>query len=200
MKRISVAAIALAAMIAAPRAHAQFKVGIAGGASVPTGELADLTGTGYHGQLMLGIAPPLLPVAFRADLSYGRFGVNDEKFVSSCEALGMSCGMSGNVNVMSATANAIISMPSVGIRPYLIAGGGVYRQQAKGTMTMEGVSQDMDDSETRPGVTGGVGLSFGMMGKSVFAEARYVNIFGKKDDTGEKVDTRYVPISIGFMF
>src|SRR3954464_3256763 len=64
-KMLAVAAFALMAPIA--MAQAQFKFGVAAGATLPSGDLSDLNETGYHLMATAGVHPPLSPVGFRVD-------------------------------------------------------------------------------------------------------------------------------------
>lgn len=217
MKRILLGAAAAAAVLAAPITSAQdinpVKFGLAGGGTLPQSALDDLTKPGWHAQAMIGVAFPLTPFALRADVGYARFGMDDDVMsgmISMCEdALGGSCSADGNVNVLSGTLNAIVSIPgSMAVKPYLIAGGGVFRQKAELDLSARDSNGDpieLDESsgsmsETRPGIAGGIGFQFPLMGRGAFIEARYVNVFNKKEAGDDDTDLRYVPVTIGIMF
>lgn len=210
MKRILLAAAAAVLVAPALQAQSPVKISLAAGASVPQGDLADFAGMGYQAQGSVGIAFPMTPFALRADVAYSRFGFKDDAmadFTAGCSDLGWSCSASGNMSVLSGGLNAIVSMPGVVVRPYLIAGGGMYRQ--KGTVDLSASDSNGDpvdlgetdtEAETRPGVSGGLGLQFSLLGRGAYVEARYVNVFNKKDSEGNASHTRYVPVMIGIQF
>ncbi len=213
MKRILLGAAAAAAVLAAPAANAQginpVKFGIGGGGNLPQSTLDDIAKPGWHAQGMIGIAFPLTPFALRADVGYTRFGMDvDQGAVESfCGLIGdTGCSVDGNVNVLSGTVNAIVSIPgAVVVKPYLIAGGGIFRQKAEITFRDgSGDEIDADESgpatETRPGIAGGIGLQFPFIGRGAFIEAKYVNVFNKKEEGVDNSDLRYVPITVGIMF
>ncbi|MEJ7811803.1 MAG: hypothetical protein WKG32_15435 [Gemmatimonadaceae bacterium] len=124
-----------AACALAPAARAQafnpIKFGVAGGAAFPTGDLADVANIGLTGQAMLGISFPTYPVGLRLDVAYTRMGIDFGEFEDLCGELGATCDFSGNFNVISGTLNGIVVIPTTSvIRPYLVAGGGIFRQKA----------------------------------------------------------------------
>jgi opacity protein-like surface antigen len=216
MKRILLGAAAAAAVLSASAASAQginpVKFGIAGGGNLPQSTLEDIASAGWHAQGMIGIAFPLTPFALRADIGYARFGMNDDfarGLEAGCEeAFGAVCDVEGNYGVLSGTVNAIVSMPgAVVVKPYLIAGGGIFRQKADMKLSArdsEGNEIELDDegdvTETRPGIAGGIGIQFPFIGRGAFIEAKYVNVFNKKEEGVENSNLRYVPITVGIMF
>jgi outer membrane protein with beta-barrel domain len=172
---LSFAALTLAAALVASPAQAQMPVhfGVAGGATMAMGTTADAVKMGYHAQGIATFSLPALPVALRADLSYDRHSWKND--------------VEGNLNTIAITANGQYTLPGVAIRPYLLAGVGMYRTGGEITGTKLDAANDI-------GINGGAGVRFNLGGLSSFAEARFHNVFTE----GEA--TRWVPITFGFMF
>ena len=171
-KMLAVAAFALMAPIAMAQAQIIPKLGIAGGATLPTGDLKDHAESGYHGLVTLSIHPPLSPVGFRVD---GLFTQMNGTTTSDPK-----------MRIIGANANAILSMPGVPllISPYLIGGVGMYSTKS----TLGSVSTSSSD----PAVNVGVGLKFGLAGFGAFGEVRYHAVMS---DAATKV--RFIPITFG---
>ena len=180
----SVGALALA--LAASAAGAQnvgetraFSLGIAGGATVPTGDFGDLYGTGFNVMGSLGFQPAALPVGVRFDVAYHSLPGGDVGGVFELDDL----------SIISGTANAVLTVSNTGgVRPYLIGGVGLYRA-------------DGGDGEasTDFGINGGGGLEFALAGFSTFLEARYHSVF--IDDMGTDVgNLNLIPIVFGLRF
>lgn len=182
---ISTGALALA--LAAPAlAGAQdvgatraFSLGIAAGATVPTGDLADGYGTGFNVMGTLGFQPAALPVGVRFDLMYHSLPGEDIGGLIELEDL----------SIIGGTANAVLTVSNTGgVRPYLIGGIGMYRGDAGG-----------DETSTDFGLNGGAGLEFALAGFSTFLEARYHSIF--VDDEGTDAgNANIIPIVFGLRF
>ena len=178
MKRSIFGAVLAAALIAAP-AQAQmggvlkpFTFGIAAGAAVPVSDLADGLNTGFDVMATLAINPVLLPVGFRIDAAYDRFGVEDG---------------GGNLAFTSLTGNVVFRIPSMGLSPYLIGGGGLYNVEAN----IDGFGSE---NENKFGFNAGGGIMLPLSGFNTFVEARYTQVQG---DGGS---VKFVPIRFGIMF
>ena len=175
-KMLAVAAFALMAPVA--MAQAQLKFGIGAGASVPSGDFADVAETGYHFLVTAGIKPPLAPVGFRVDGMFNQFNYKDLGFGTAGE----------HTNLMGVNANAILSMPgAVVLSPYAIGGVGMYRSSS--SIPNSGTSNDL-------GANIGAGISFGLAGFGAFAEIRLHNIF-VDDGSGGTTSQRFIPITFG---
>src|SRR5713101_5643621 len=83
-----------------------------------------------------------------------------------------------------------IPVPAPIVKPYLLAGGGVYNVKIKATQG----STTIDTSETKFTWDFGGGATFGAGPASFFAEIRYVSI----QESGGS--TKFVPITVGVMF
>jgi hypothetical protein len=199
--RISVAAIGVAVMsLAATAPLAAQKAGVGFGASiganVPNGEFGDGAKTGLVANGFVGVGT-------------GRFGLRGELFWSRSDldnafirkvgnAVLPSDGVgevTGDVNLVGASANLVLPLTQSMIRPYLIGGVGVYHrrvaQDVGGTIDE---FQNLKDNQTDVGYNGGVGLSIGGVGPSFFIEARYHSVLTSP------VKTKFVPVVIGFSF
>jgi hypothetical protein len=164
--KMAVVAAAVAVAFSASDAAAQVRLSVAGGPSFATGSEQHLD-TGFHVQLAGELSMPMLPFGLRLDGAFNRFTEDH-----------------GNYDVLSGTANALISLPMTGLTPYLIAGAGVY------------ASEDHAHNEERTtnfGVNAGVGARLGLPGLGVFVEARVHNPFGDHA-------LRFVPLSFGVRF
>jgi opacity protein-like surface antigen len=183
MKRsaFAVAAIALALTVSASSAQAQRPVsfGIAAGAAVPTGDLGDVSSLGYNVTGSVGYSMPAMPLSFRVDGMFNQLSGKEFESVTGPD-----------LRIMALTANAAYTLPGVAVRPYVIAGAGMYSSKA-----------DVDGAESSNdfGLNGGLGVRFALGGLSTYAEARFHNIF-VKDDVGEKHNVQFSPISFGIQF
>src|SRR5687767_6396152 len=182
MKRVVslFAAVAMTVVMGASAAEAQSPVrfGLAGGLSLPQGDLDEGLKSGFHGQVMLGFGMMALPVKLRADLSYHSLGVEDAGLLGSDD----------NLRTIGGALNAIVGMGGIGVKPYLTGGLGFYNSKVGD-----------GDAENDFGINGGVGLEFSLTGMSTFVEVRYIKIF-VGDQEGESFGAAIVPITFGIMF
>ena len=135
--------------------------------------LKDAADMGYNGTVAMGINLPFIPVGLRIDGAYNQFG---EK-----------AGIPAKLHVVSATGNVVWRLPSIGISPYLIGGGGLYMQ----SVTPTGGSATNDN---HLGWNAGAGVSLPLTVFKAFVEARYNSY---KTDTG---NVSFVPLTFGIMF
>jgi hypothetical protein len=166
-------------------------LGLAAGASVPTGVVNDFYKTGFNVEVPIGYQPASFPLGLRIDLGYSRFN-------------GRDAGTNGllsqpvDPNIWSATANLTLDLVKFGQERrgslYLVGGGGVFRftnfydtnrSSNDFTSAFEGTPT------TKGGVTGGAGLALPIGGTSFFVESRYTTAY----TSGEQ--TRWVPVVIG---
>lgn len=180
MKRSLFLAIATIALVAAPRvSNAQlglvkpFQLGIAGGAAQPMSDLKEGANLGYNGTVALGINLPFIPVGLRIDGAYNQFGA---------KAAG-----GPDLHVISATANAVYRLPSIGISPYVIGGAGYYMATTTPT-----AGANIKDNNL--GWNAGAGINLPLSVFKAFVEARYNSV---STDTGTMV---FVPLTFGIMF
>ena len=192
---ICVALVALASPASAQKAGLGFGGSI--GANVPNG--GDFGNGAKTGLVVNGFV----------GLGTGRFGLRGELFWSRSDLdnavirrVGQSVlpsdgvnNVTGNVDLIGASANIVLPLTQSMIRPYLIGGVGVYNRRVSQdvTGTIEEF-RDLRDEQTDIGYNGGIGLAFGGLGPSFFIEARFHSVA----TTPEK--TRFVPVVVGFTF
>ena len=163
MRHIALAVLLLAAPVPS---HAQ--LGIAAGTAIPSGDFADVVDPGLHVQGSFNLGLPLLP-DFRLDAMWQRYS----------EITG------GNARLLGASANVILDLPLLVIKPYLLGGLGYYDLS---------FDDDADDSDSSsPGFTAGAGLRIGLGRLGVFGEARALRLTGDNSITT-------LPIMIGVTF
>ena len=83
-----------------------------------------------------------------------------------------------------ATANAIVVVPGESVKPYLIAGGGLYRFREGTDLT----------TSNHFGLNAGLGCTFPLFSKVGFIERRYHRIFGRT------VSEQVIPVTLGILF
>ena len=149
--------------------------GVVAGASIPLGDFADFAGTGWHAGGLLQWDTPTLPIGFRAEGVYHKFG--DKASINA------------NPSMIVGTLDAVwmfpVTQPFI-VRPYLIGGGGIYTERCDGC-----------ESQTKLGLNGGGGITVPLSGFSTLIEARFHVVFDS--ETGSSNST-FIPISVGLLF
>lgn len=182
MRKTALAIVAGAALaFGAPTAQAQvplvpkmYSFGIHGGLTLPMGDLKDGFQSGYAVGGMLQIKPPLVPLGFRADVTYNRFDADG--------------GVDTKLNILSGNASVVYNViPTPLITPYVLGGVGLHRVGLSGTSLAT-------ESENKFGFHGGVGLNVGLAGFGTYIEARYVSV------QTEGASTSFVPVTVGIKF
>jgi Outer membrane protein beta-barrel domain len=183
MKRTFVSSVLTLAAITgvAMPAHAQRRasVGVAAGATVPLGDLGDATSTGYHVLGTIAISGTAgSPLGFRVDGMYNSLS-------------GKSSGP--DLNIWTVNGNLVFAFPGgMAATPYLIGGAGWYNSKT---------NEDDAESTNNFGLNGGIGARFALSGFSTFAEVRFHNIFGEKNEaTDERPSLRMIPLTFGILF
>ena len=172
---VAPAAVAGAQAMGATRA---FTIGIAAGATVPTGDFGDVYGTGFNVMGTIGFQPAALPVGLQFDVAYHSLGVNDDLLDPGEEA--------DDLSIISGTGNVVLTVSNTGgVRPYLIGGIGMYRVDPGNGL----------EASTDFGINGGGGLEFGLAGFSTFLEARYHSVF-----TEGESNVNLIPVVFGIRF
>lgn len=183
MKRsiFGAAVLALALSASAVQAQRPVSIGIALGATMPTGDFGDFAELGYHGMATVGFSPPALPVGLRIDGAFNQLAANADALEDV------------NYRILSLTANATFGVPMAAspISPYLIGGLGMY------TFTSD---QDEAESDTNLGFNVGIGTKFALAGFGTFAEIRYHHVTGEDDEEGNSNSIAFIPISFGITF
>ncbi len=180
-----VVAMALMPATAAAQNSRPLSVGVMGGMSVPTGNMGNDREIGFNLTGSVYLRPGAGQFMFRGDVGYDRFEGN-RRFE--------------NLNVALVTASIRVPIGSAavegGIRPYFVGGGGLYRR------TTDIVVYDAP-RETRSsndfGVAFGAGVEFGVARFNIFAEARFVSVFGDRRDVFLP-SARWIPVTLGVRF
>ena len=191
-------AIAALALPAAAAAQAPgIGIGIAAGQNIPTADFADAAQAGLvlNGFVELRTAGAL---GLRGSLFWSRSDmdnplIRDQDGVTLPE--GPDYNVSGDVDLVGASADITYGASGGVIRPYLIGGIGVYRRRV--SQDIEGAVDEfrsLRDSETDVGFNGGLGVRLSLGGLAAFAEARYYSVSTQPDRTN------FIPITVGVAF
>jgi len=180
MKR-SLWSVAVAMGLAASAAAAQAQVpsvnplsfGVSGGLSVANGDYSDFVNAGYNLSGMVGLHLPALPISFRGELQYQRFGFKDQQGIS----------VDGNSSTLGGIVNAIYQLPTPVISPYITGGIGMFHMSSTGF-----------DGTTKFGYDLGAGINFHLSSFGTFIEADWQSI------STEGTPTRTIPLRFGVTF
>jgi len=158
------------------------RFGLGGGLTAPLSDYKNVDKVGWHATLNANFAIPMSPVGIRVDGLYGQTSHKDFG----------TTPITGNTKLIGGIANLVykIPVPAPIVKPYLLAGGGVYHLKIEAT----GPGGTVDTSETKFTWNFGGGATFGAGPASFFAEIRYVSI----QESGGS--TKFVPITVGVMF
>jgi hypothetical protein len=194
---MGVAVAALAAMaspVMAQKAGVGFGASV--GANVPNGEFGNGAKTGLVANGFVGVGTGR--VGLRGELFWSRSDLDNAFIRKVGNAVLPSDGVgsvTGNVDLVGASANLVLPLTQSILKPYLIGGVGVYRRRV--AQDVGGALEEfksLRDTQTDVGYNGGVGLSVGGTGPSLFIEARYVSVGTTPDRT------KFIPVVIGFSF
>lgn len=176
----SLAALALVLLVAVVPATAQreapIKISLGAGLTMPSGDFNDLYEMGWGGLGAVSYRPPVMPFAFRADLSLSQ--VKDETPLDLTD------------RIIYGTANLLyeFDIQETVLRPYVLGGAGVYNFNPGGD-DAEGIT-----SETRFGLNVGVGVEVKPGPVGFFAESRLHHVIDPADDV------QFVALVAGFRF
>lgn len=155
---------------AASRAQALFSAGISAGPSMPISDLSESHKIGYNAAAYVGLNIPVVPVSLQLEGFWSRFGPR---------AVGIVGG--GRMRIAGGNLNLVYDFGGTGIRPYLIAGVGVYN------------SSYISGSRVNLGYNAGTGTKFQLAGFGTFVEARLHML---RDDRR----FRFLPVTFGVEF
>jgi len=192
--RAVVVASLAAVTLAAQGVHPQF--GFGGGLMAPVGDYhatADGTGftTGWHGLALLAFKLPGLPVGFRIDASYGANSANQPLKDTLSARLGQPTD--DKTTLAGASINLTYqSTSSARVRPYAIAGLGMYHT----TISVTTTDSTASNAATKLAWNLGGGVAYGLRGMTLFFEARYVNVAAVSGFPR----TTFLPFTVGMRF
>ena len=160
-----------------------FAFSVGGGVTMPTGDLGDAVGNGFHMEGMAARRLRAAPLTLRAEAAYNKFGTKEATTGSGNRTVTTS----SDAHTTSLTLNAIYDFrTTMRAKPYLIGGAGGYNAASSTTTNGSTVS----DSQWKFGGSVGGGFRLVVNGWRTFVEARY-----------HKVDqAAYLPISFGVQF
>lgn len=159
-------AAALLTTVISSNARAQITLGLGGGPAIPTGDLSNAYSTGFNALLNVGIRVPEFPLGFRADGMFDQFPGKS------------SLGVTGNSQIYSLSANAVLTTTGIPIvAPYLIGGFGYYNDHYRIFVSGTSVATGGSTSNNSTGINGGGGIRVGIASLSLFGEIRYHYVF-----------------------
>lgn len=195
------AGLVLAAAILSTPLSAQQRPGVGFGASLganlPTG---DFDAAAKPGLVANGFLELRLPGAasLRGELFYSRSNI-DNPLIRSNGGVTLppvSPGqVSGDVNMVGASANLVLTASTPLLKPYVIGGVGVFRHNVSQNIT--GTTEEfqaLTKGQTRFGWNGGAGLKLSVLNAAVFVEGRLYQVYTKD------AKTNFVPITLGLSF
>jgi hypothetical protein len=159
MRRSMLVAASIGVLLAPAWVAAQrpVSIGIAGGASIPSGDFRDGVDVGWHGLATIAVSTLMQPLGLRIDVAYNRFAFRDDvpALVDQYQSTG------------SVTLNFTYRLPMTNspMSPYLISGLGAYRSECSLDTGCE--------AATRYGWNVGLGTNLFVLGFRSFLEARY---------------------------
>jgi hypothetical protein len=157
------------------QAQARGYIGFGGGVSIPSGDFADVVGTGWLGQVVAGITGPTGKIGGRINGTYTR------------HAFDTPLDDDPNIRFIGVMGDVVFS-PGSGeakLRPYLLGGLG-FQNGKDNTVTAEG--------ETDFAFNFGGGVNFAMGRIKLFVEGRWLSI------RSDPASANMIPISVGLRF
>lgn len=170
-----------------------FWIGVGGGASIPTGNLHDGGyDTGWNITVPIGWQAARSPLGLRLDLSYDR--LNGSTIASTPVNVTLS-----DANLWSGTLDLTLQFPfgRSGSSFYLMGGGGIHHftdigsENGAAVVGGNALSSSGDESLTKAGINGGLGLNFGFGRAKLFLESRYVSVFTEGENSN------FIPVILG---
>ena len=174
-------ALLLAGLASAARAQTRLDVGGFGGLTLPTQGAADLYKAGYNLGGTVRLKNGDRPVGFQLDVAYHTMASEDFRF-------------DGGLDILSATLGVVfpVEIETTNLVPYLLAGAGVYRLDAKFPRTSEPYG-----TKTRAGLILGGGLEWRSRSARLVPsiDLRMNGIFG-----GDPRETAYLQVNGGLKY
>jgi len=179
---ILVAALMGVVVVAAPslaRAQARpFKIGVAGGLSVPTGDTGDGLKSGFVLTGNIDFKPVLFPFRLQAEVGWNQWGAKDTPGNTD-----------GNLHIVNVSGNVVYDFKTLTpVKPYVLGTAGWYHVTGEASVGNTTIST----SDNKLGLGGGIGLRLQLSTLDTYVEARYAHVV----DT----DINFVPITFGIRF
>jgi opacity protein-like surface antigen len=183
MRFISLMLCAVLTCAAVGVAGAQsFKIGVEGGAGIPTGDYSDAANTGWLGT---ALATYMLDERFGVgvDLGYHNWAGSDDLNNVTDLLLGTS-DAKWTWSAIQATAHGVLMVPLQSpARPWLRVGAGFYSVKLK----LESAAGGGDTSKSKFGFNGGVGVDFVANESTTVGVGGMYHFIPTKDDLGADV-------------
>ncbi len=184
---LALTAIAPAAARAQVESTRSVSLGIGGGVSLPGGTARETFRNGFNGDASVRFDFAHVPVQLRTEFLYEEFDLRGAGSTPSDTSQGTG-------TVLSGILGAEVYLHRGPVRPYLVAGGGLYR------IKLDPVDAGIaSPSSTRLGVNGGAGLVATFGGFSFYAEGRFDYLFQHGGGTDRRI-VQLVPITAGVLF
>jgi hypothetical protein len=138
------------------------------------------------------------PVSLRGSLLWSRSDIDNPLIrpVNADNLPAVRAGdVSGDVNLLGASADLAFDLGRSMLRPYVVGGVGMYRRRV--AQDIRGATEEyrtLRRTDTDVGYNGGLGLKLALGVASVFAEARYYSVRTTPDRTN------FVPVMVGLSF
>jgi hypothetical protein len=187
----------------ARRYNSGFYMGLAGGSTMPMGDIKDNANNsyemGWNATLPFGWDFGAFPLGIRFDLAMDNLRAKGN-FLDS----GGNPVQGRNVAIFSGSGGLKLNVPifRTASRFYLMGGAGAHRITGYATAA-NGVdsAQTIKDAKTEIGWYGGAGMNLRFGRTALFLESRYINIDAKQPRVGFPYQkTNYIPVILGFQF
>jgi hypothetical protein len=187
----------------ARRRNSGFYMGVAGGSTMPMGELKtnlnNSYNTGWNVTVPFGWDFGSFPLGLRFDLAMDNL-TGKPNFLD----LGGNPTTARNIAIYSGSAGLKLNVPifRTASRFYLIGGAGAHRITGYATSQVGSDSaQTIQNAKTDIGWYGGAGFNFRFGRSALFLESRYINVDTKTPPPGFAYQkANYLPIILGFQF
>jgi hypothetical protein len=181
----------------ARRRNGGFYMGVAGGSTMPMGELKTNATSSYN--MGWNVTVPFgwdfngFPLGLRFDLAM-------DNLLAKPNLVDSFGNPMRNVVIYSGSGGLKLNIPifRTASRFYLIGGAGAHR--ITGYATAVDSTQTIKDAKTNVGWYGGAGLNFRFGRTALFLESRYINIDAKQPVGFAYDKANYIPIILGFQF
>ena len=207
MRRIAcgVAAVALGVLLSDSVGAAQgsygttstrpISVGLGGGVSVPVSDYKEAFKSGFNGQGFIRFNLRGLPIAPRIDFTFQKLNIKETQLSGT----GFTDGKS---QILGGLGNLTYSLGVGPIRPYIVAGLGVYNLKQELETGSAASEPEQSVTQTRFGINGGAGLLIKLGGISAYLEGRIDNIYTDqaKNIQQNVKSVKIIPVTFGLVF
>lgn len=160
---------------------AEFSLG--GGIGFPLSNFDDIANIGWNGLVGVSVVPTGWPVGIQVDGQFQQYKLDEN-----------AVGFSGlKDRFLIGTGNLVYKFKTSeesSIRPYIIAGGGVYNVKTTGSDNV-GTVVGTSNSTTKFGLNAGAGFDFKAGSAGLFIEGRFHDVFTPGPNL------KFIPVTIG---